>query len=123
MNAASIVPGEEILKFADALGAIAGDCRNSPELQAELDADPRAFLAARGADLAPGAELRIAANTPEVFHLVMPANPNDVLADEALAGVAGGTGMTVHREASTISSLSTIPSTVSSASTVRERYT
>ena len=113
----------DVRRYGDLLAAVADECRERPETRAELDADPRAFLAARGAELAPGAELRVAANTPEVFHLVMPANPNDVLADEALAGVAGGTGMTVHREASTISSLSTIPSTVSSASTVRERYT
>ena len=113
----------DVRRYGGLLAAAAAECRGNPELRAELDADPRAFFAARGAELPPGAELRITANTPEVFHLVMPADPNDVLADEALAGVAGGTGMTVHREASTISSLSTIPSTVSSASTVRNRYT
>ena len=109
MSAAPIVPGEEVLKFVDALGAIAGDCRDSPELQAELDADPRAFLAGRGMKLPAGADCRIRANTPEVFHLVMPPNPNAAVADEALAGVAGG---------STASTVSTIPSCVGTAGTL-----
>ena len=109
MNAASIVSGEEILRFADTLGAIAGDCRNSPDLQAELDADPRAFLAGRGMKLPADADLRVFANTPEVFHLVMPPNPNAAVSDEALAGVAGG---------STASTISTLPSCVGTASTL-----
>lgn len=91
-----------------------------PELRAELDADPRAFLAERGMEIPPGPELKIAANTAAVFHLVMPADPNDILSDEALARISGGT--TLRRETSTISSLSSLPSTVSSASTVREHY-
>ena len=109
MNAASTVPGEEALKFAAALGAVAGDCRNSPELQAELDADPRAFLAGRGMKLPAGADFRVFANTPEVFHLVMPPNPNAVVSDEALADVSGG---------STASTVSTIPSCVGTAGTL-----
>ncbi len=107
-------------ELAAALRAAAGDCRRRPELRAELDADPRAFLAERGMEIPPGPELKVAANTAAVFHLVMPADPNDILSDEALARISGGT--TLRREASTLSSLSSLPSTVSSASTVREHY-
>ena len=103
MNAASTFSSEEIRRFADTLGAIAGDCRNSPELQAELDADPRAFLAGRGMIFPADADLRVSANTPEVFHLVMPPNPNTTVSDEALSGIAGG---------STASTISTLPSCV-----------
>ena len=102
-DAASIFSSEEIRKFADTLGAVAGDCRNSPELQAELDADPRAFLADRGMTFPADADLRVAANTPEVFHLVMPPNPNATVSDEALSDVVGG---------STASTISTLPSCV-----------
>ena len=112
-------PDPRMEKPAAALRAAADECRRDPSLQAELDADPRAFFAARGLDIPTGADLKVAANTPEVFHLVMPADPNDILSDETLARVSGGT---VRRESSTISSLSTIPSCVSSASTVREHY-
>ena len=93
----------EFQKISDTLGAVAGDCRNSPELQAELDADPRAFLADRGMTFPADADLRIAANTPEVFHLVMPPNPNATVSDEELSGVSGG---------STASTISTLPSCV-----------
>lgn len=113
-------PGPRTERLAAALRAAAGDCRKRPGLRAELDADPRAFLAERGMDIPAGPELRVAANTPEVFHLVMPANPNDILSDEALAGISGGTAPTSGT--STLSSLSTLPSTVSSASTIRESY-
>ena len=99
---------------------VAADCRADPEVRAELDADPRAFLAGRGLKIPAGPALKVAANTAAVFHLVMPADPNDILSDEALAGVSGGTAM--RRESSTISSVSTLPSTVSSASTIREHY-
>ena len=112
-------PDPRMEEPAAALRAAADECRRDPSLQAELDADPRAFFAARGLDIPTGADLKVAANTPEVFHLVMPADPNDILSDETLARVSGGT---VRRESSTISSLSTIPSCVSSASTVREHY-
>lgn len=71
---------------------VATDCRNDPEVRAELDADPRAFLTGRGLELPDGPELEVAANTPEVLHVVMPVDPNAILADESLDRVAGGGG-------------------------------
>ena len=68
-------PDPRMEEPAAALRAAADECRRDPSLQAELDADPRAFFAARGLDIPTGADLKVAANTPEVFHLVMPADP------------------------------------------------
>lgn len=71
---------------------VAADCRRDPEVRAELDADPRAFLTGRGLTLPDGPAVAVAANTPEVHHLVMPKDPNAILADENLDRVAGGGG-------------------------------
>ena len=49
------------------------------------------------------------ANTPEVFHLAMPPNPDAIVSDEALSGVAGG---------ATTSTASTIPSRIGMASSL-----
>ena len=38
------------------------------------------------------AEVRIVENTDEIFHLVLPADPNTSLSDELLNTVTGGTG-------------------------------
>ena len=73
---------------------VAADCRHDPEVRAELDADPRAFLTGRGLKLPDGPEVAVAANTAEVHHLVMPKDPNATLADENLDRVAGGGGAT-----------------------------
>ena len=73
---------------------VAADCRRDPEVRAELDADPRAFLTGRGLKLPDGPAVAVAANTPEVHHLVMPKDPNAILADENLDRVAGGGGPT-----------------------------
>ena len=107
----------EFQKISDTLGAVAGDCRDSPELRAELDADPRAFLAGRGMEFPAGAELRVAANTPEVFHLVMPSDPNATVSDEALSGVAGGSS----GRPGCASTASTLPSCLGCASSVADR--
>ena len=92
-----------------ALSALARECRDDPGLFQRLDADPRAFFGERSVDLPAGFDFRVAANTPEVFHLVMPQDPNAVIGDQELTQVSGGTPA---------SSLSSIPSTISSHSSV-----
>ena len=77
-------------RLTDALTRAAEEYLERPEIRAELDADPHAFFAGRGVNMPDSVELRVAANTPEVFHLVMPTNPNEVLADTQLTSVAGG---------------------------------
>ena len=100
--------------LAGALTRAAAECRDRPETRAELDADPRAFFAARGAELPAGTDCRVVANSPEVFHLVMPPNPNVAVADETLSGVAGGTSQLP----ACTSSVGCIPSTLSTASSI-----
>ncbi len=69
----------------------------------------------------PGAEVRVLANTSDVYHVIMPPDPNYPLSDEALERVMGGAAPTVG-SASSISSAgsvgtSTAPSTLSSTGT------
>ena len=90
-----------------ALGVLIRECRDDPDLRRQLDADPRTFFSERSVDFPEGIEFRIETDTPEVFHLVMPPDPNAVLSDQDLAQIAGGTGN---------STLSSIPSTLSTHS-------
>ena len=69
---------------------VAADCRADPEVRAELEADPRAFLAGRGLNLPAGPDVKVSANTPAVLHLVLAQDPNAALADQNLERVAGG---------------------------------
>ena len=101
---------ENFEQFSADLTRLSEDYRDKPEVRAELDADPRSFFASRGVDLQAGADFRVVANTADVFHMVLPPNPNASLDDQSLESVAGGTGA----QASTFS---TVIGTVSSAGT------
>ena len=64
--------------------------RTDPEFRARLRAEPAATLAERGMPAAPGTELRVVEDRADVYHFVLPPNPNAVLADRRLRAVAGG---------------------------------
>ena len=64
--------------------------RDDAKLRTRAEADPRAVLFEHGIHLVPGRDVRIAANTAETFHVVMPPDPNNELADAQLETVAGG---------------------------------
>lgn len=121
MNAEPNFSAEEFRQIADTLGAVAEDCRSRPELQAELDADPRAFFARRGVEVPAGADLRVAANTREVFHLVMPSDPNAAVSDRMLSSVAGGSSSHTSAQPGCASTVSTLPSCLGTASSVADR--
>ena len=106
---------EHLDEVSATLSELSSACRHDPELRAELDADPRAFFAAHGAELPAETDYRVVENTPEVFHLVMPHDPNAAVSEQALAGVVGGTSQ--GHNYGCASSAGTIPSTISSAST------
>ena len=74
------------------LAALADQTRAEPEFRARLKDAPREALRDYGLELSPELEVRVVENTGEVAHVVMPPNPNTVLADHALVGVAGGVG-------------------------------
>lgn len=73
----------------EAWGAVARACREDPEYRARMEADPKAALAEAGVDIGDG-EVRVVVDTDEVRHMVLPLDPNSNLADERLAGIAGG---------------------------------
>ena len=98
-----------IQRYERMLTDVAGECRDNPETRAELDADPRAFFTERGVDVPDGMEVRVADDTADAVHLVMPPDPNNAIADDTLSGIAGGSGGPRTSTVSTvISTLSTI---------------
>ena len=102
------------------LESLAGRYRDDPELRARLDAgDAAGALDELGLDLPPGVEARFAANTDEVFHVVLPPNPNKTLADEALIQAVGGSTAGSAGTVGTMSSFacSTGPSCIGSGGT------
>ena len=104
-----------------ALMGIAREYRDDPDFRARIEADPRAVLEARGVVLGPdeGAEIRLAVNTPEVFHLGLPENLNAVVSDNVLSGVSGGSSVSTAGTVGCAGCASTAPScfgTTSSAS-------
>ena len=74
-----------------ALGRLSERYRNDASLRTRLDSgDVSDTLSDLGITLPSGIQARFVADTPEVFHFIMPPDPNSDLADEALAAVAGG---------------------------------
>ena len=103
---------EEMTDIGGKLESLADDWRADPALRARA---PCEVLSERGLDIPADRDLRIVENTGEVYHLVLPPDPNARLADENLRSVSGGSNCL--GSAGTIASAGTIPSTVSSAST------
>ena len=110
------------------LMAVAREYRDDPDFRARIEADPRGMLEARGVlearemePTAEDAEIRLAVNTPEVFHLCLPADPNAVVSDNFLSGVAGGSSASSAGTVGSAGCASTAPScfgTTSSASSL-----
>ena len=110
---------EQFVQSRALLRQLSADYRADPALRARIDGgDSRPVLAALGVDNPSGVALRVVPDTPEVYHLPMPLNPNDVVADSALSQVAGGS---TASSGGTVGSAgcfgcSTAPSSLSSAS-------
>lgn len=92
----------DIQRYESMLADTANECRGNPELRTELDADPRAFFADRGVNVPAGMEVRVADNTADTIHLIMPPNPNDAISDETLTNVSGGTATVEASSAATL---------------------
>ena len=109
-------PGRDVLR---SLMDVARDYRDDPDFRARIEADPRGVLAARELRVEPeDAEVRLHANTPDVFHLVMAGDPNAAMADQQLGGVVGGSTVSSAGSVGSAGSLSSVPSCLSSASSV-----
>lgn len=110
-----LAEAEENLRM---LTAAARSYRDDPEFRAQLETDPQTALAGVGVDLdVPGSDIQVRANTAEVFHLVMPADPNSTLTDEMVQNIAGGSTASTAGSAGSGSTISTPASSVSSAGT------
>ena len=82
---------------------------NNPDFRHELQVNPTSVAADWGFPVQEDGDVRIAVNTQETFHLVIPEDPNNELSDEALQAVSGGIDLYM-------SSISTIASCASSVS-------
>ena len=103
------------------IASVIRDLGGDAGFRRDVAADPRGVLAARGVDVPPGVELRVAANADDTFHFVMPPDPNEALADDALSGVSGGRAASTASSLGTVGTASCIPScwgTVGSAGSV-----
>ncbi len=65
---------------------------SDPAFKAQLLSDPKAAIAGYGIDLPAGLNLKIAENTADTIHIVLPATPSQAaeLSDEDLQNLAGG---------------------------------
>lgn len=61
-----------------------------------------------GMEIPAGVEARVAEDSDDVMHVVLPPDPNDQLADESLGGVSGGSGVRAACLFTLISTVSTI---------------
>ena len=74
---------------AKALSQLVAKCWADEAFKQKLLTDPVATLKAEGIELPAGLDVKVFENTDQVFHLVIPAKPND-LSDEDLDKVSGG---------------------------------
>ena len=102
------------------LADAARDRRDDPDFRARLEADPRAELEARGVPLRAeeGVEVALHVNTPDVFHLVMVADPNTAVSDQYLSAIAGGSTASSAGSVGTVSTVGSFLSTVGSGASV-----
>ena len=107
------------LDMARILTAAARDHRDDPDFRARLEADPRAELEARGMPVGPedvAVELHV--DTPDVYHLVMAADPNAALSDSNLSVIAGGSTASSAGSLGSVSTVGSFLSTVGSGASV-----
>ena len=85
--------GGEIRIDAERIEAVVVRYRDDAGFREQLAAgDTAGALDELGLDIPADIEARVVANTDEVFHFVLPGDPNRPLTDESLAIVAGGAG-------------------------------
>jgi hypothetical protein len=94
---------EAAAKNQAAFDGFASRYRTDGDFRAQVDANPGQSLSAIGFMFPPGMQVRLAADTDDVMHIVMPSDPNVELADETLAMVAGGSSIGTAGTAGTLS--------------------
>ena len=84
--------------------------RSDPDFRHEADTNPHDALARYDIEYPETVDIRIVENTNEVFHLVLPPDPNQALMDEDLLVVAGGKSASSAGTASTVGSVTSCAS-------------
>lgn len=114
--------GTEPKIWFDSMAALGRSYREDPEFRAQMDKDPRAILAGEGLPLAPGARIRVVADTKDTINMVFPPAADSAISEEVMREIAGGSSASTAGTATTAAclgsaSISTI-STASSAGSV-----
>lgn len=109
-------------RWFDNMAALGKSYREDPEFRAQMDEDPRAILAGKGLPLAPGARVRVVADTKDTINMVFPPATDVAISEEVMREIAGGSSASTAGTATTAAclgsaSISTI-STASSAGSV-----
>lgn len=68
---------------AKKIGQLIAKCWSDDSFKQKLLSDPKSVLKENGVDIPEGLEVKLVENTDKVFHLVIPAKP-DELSDEDL---------------------------------------
>lgn len=88
---------EQIRKSIAAWVPVEQAYREDPGFRQRLAEDAAAAVAEQGLELPHGiSEVKVVENTPEIFHLTFPRDPNSVVPDKSLKHVVGGTGAPVQ---------------------------
>lgn len=91
--------------------------REDPEFRTRVEAEPRATLENLGMSFRPAdVEVQVSANTEDVFHVIVPVDPNVALSDESMQRAVGGSTASTAASAGSATTLSTLPSCASTAS-------
>ena len=64
-------------------------------------------------EIPPGMEIRVAEQSPDVYYVAMPADPNAAMSDQMLESVSGGIQVGTLSSVGTTSTASSVPSTLS----------
>ena len=121
---ASLPSAGDVAAIESRLASFADDWMSDPALRARAAAAPREVLSERGIEMPDafgGYDVRIVANTAEIYHLPLPPDPNADLADDDLRAVAGGSNCA--GSAGAMSSVSSFISTLGSAATASSAST
>ena len=73
----------------EAMGVVIEAWRKDPKFRARVENNPKKALESKGLFLRAG-EARVAVDTPDASHFVLPPNPNAGIPDEGLSAAVGG---------------------------------
>jgi len=114
---ADLDPTEDQQAWARGVGQVVANAWADPDYKERLKADPSAVLAEQGLEVPEGIEVRIVENTDDVVYFTLPPEPSEVLDDDALEAVAGGSTVGTGGTALTAGTIS-CPLSVGTASSV-----